>query len=194
MPDVIVSGRKKYSLEQTRFTGIYNAQNILACTLVTNEMGICSKRTVEYLKSINGLPHRIEFFKEIGGVRFYDDSKSTSAQSLKAALGSFEKPVILIAGGSDKGDPFLHMEEVFAKGVRHAELIGQTKMIFGKICENAKVPYHYNDSLAEAVQNAFAQAKSGDIVLLSPGCASFGMFKDYLDRAEKFKEAVLNLA
>lgn len=180
-------------MKETRFTGIYNAQNILACALVANEMKICSKRTKSYLKEIDGLSHRIEFYKEILGVRFIDDSKSTSAQSLKAGLGSFDKPVILIAGGSDKGDPFENMEDIFAKQIKHAELIGQTKNILGAICEKVTKSYHYSDTLLDAVKNAFKKAKPGDTILLSPGCASFDMFKDYLDRANKFKEAVDSL-
>jgi len=180
-------------MKKTRFAGIYNAQNILACTLVANEMKICSKRTTKYLQNIDGLSHRIEFYKEISGVRFIDDSKSTSAQSLKAGLGSFEKPVILIAGGSEKGDPFENMEDIFARQIKHAEFIGQTKHILGAICDKVKKPYHYSESMIEAVQNAFKKASPGDTVLLSPGCASFDMFKDYLDRANKFKEAVDSL-
>lgn len=190
LPDIVVSGRKKYSINKTKFSGIYNAQNILACTLVANEMKICSKRTTKYLKTIGGLPHRIELYKEIRWAQFIDDSKSTSAQSLRAALGSFDKPVILIAGGSDKGDPFVDMEDIFAKQIKHAELIGQTREILGAICERSGTSHHYSESMQEAVEKAFAKAKKWDVVLLSPGCASFGLFKDYLDRANKFKEAV----
>lgn len=101
--DIIISGRRKYRLSETNFSGIHNAMNILSSTIVTNALKICSKRTREYLRNISGLSHRLEFVTEINGVRFVDDSKSTSAQSLIAALGSFSASrVILIAGGSDK--------------------------------------------------------------------------------------------
>lgn len=101
--NIIISSRKKYLLSDTQFSGIHNAMNILSVTLVTNTLGICSKRTREYLKNISGLSHRLETVVIKNEITFVDDSKSTSAQSLIAALGSFEdKKVCLIAGGSDK--------------------------------------------------------------------------------------------
>jgi UDP-N-acetylmuramoylalanine--D-glutamate ligase len=124
-------------MDQTHFSGIYNAENILACALVANEMRICSKRTKKYLEAIHGLPHRLEFYREIHGVTFIDDGKSTSSQSLRAGLESFEKPVVLIAGGSDKGDPFVNMESIFSRHIKHAELIGQTRELLGSICDRA---------------------------------------------------------
>lgn len=94
-----ISGRKKYRLSETHFSGLHNALNILSATLITNMMKICSKRVKEYLKSITGLPHRIEFVTEKHGIQFIDDSKSTSCQSLMAALTAFPKEkTILIAG------------------------------------------------------------------------------------------------
>ena len=97
--NITISGRKKYLLSETRFSGIHNAMNILSVTLVTNALKICSKRTREYLKNISGLAHRLELVTIKNGIQFIDDSKSTSAQSLIAALGSFEdKKVCLIAG------------------------------------------------------------------------------------------------
>jgi len=114
--NIIISGRKKYRLSETGFSGIHNAMNILSSTLVTNALRICSKRTREYLKNISGLSHRLELVTEKNGVRFVDDSKSTSAQSLIAALGSFEdQKVCLIAGGSDKGDTFEHLGPILAQ-------------------------------------------------------------------------------
>ncbi len=109
-----ISGRQKYRLAQTQLKGSFNAMNLLAATCVTNELKICSKRTVGYLASIAGLPHRLEFVAEKNGVAYVDDSKSTSAQSLKVALESYPNAnVILIAGGSDKGDHFDHLKKLF---------------------------------------------------------------------------------
>lgn len=97
--NIIISGRKKYLLSETRFSGLHNAMNILSSTLVTNALRICSKRTKEYLGSISGLAHRLELVTMENGIAFIDDSKSTSAQSLIAALGSFkDKKICLIAG------------------------------------------------------------------------------------------------
>lgn len=193
LPDIIISGRKKYSMTDTRFSGIYNAQNILACALVWNEMWICSKRTKKYLQNIDWLSHRIEFLKNIWWVDFYDDGKSTSSQSLRAALESFKKPIILIAGWSDKWDPFEKMEPLFEKYVKHAELIGQTKELIWNICTKSGVSFHYSSDMKEAVMKAFERAKKWDTIVLSPGCASLDMFRDYLDRANQFREAVDSL-
>ncbi|EKD30090.1 MAG: UDP-N-acetylmuramoylalanine-D-glutamate ligase [uncultured bacterium (gcode 4)] len=192
--NIIVSGQKKYLLNETRFSGMHNAINILSCVLVANVLKICSKRTREYLKDISGLPHRLELVTTRNEVRFIDDSKSTSAQSLIAALDSFgDQKICLIAGGSDKWDSFEHLGQILAKKVKHAELIGATQEILGKICEQQGVPYHSSESMDEAVCLSAKTAKSGDVILLSPGCASFGMFRDYLDRAEKFRRAVEKL-
>lgn len=101
--NIRLSGRKKYQLSQTKLTGTFNAMNLLAATCVTNELKICSKRIATYLPTIAGLPHRLEFVAIKNGVTYIDDSKSTSAQSLKVALQSYVgKKVVLIAGGSDK--------------------------------------------------------------------------------------------
>jgi len=163
--NIIVSGRKKYLLSETEFSGMHNAMNILSCVLVTNILKICSKRVRKYLKTISGLPHRLELVTVKSGVRFIDDSKSTSAQSLIAALGSLSRDTprrvstILIAGGSDKGDSFENLGPLLKEKVKHTELIGATREILGKICEQYGVSYHYSESMDEAVQLSEKVAK-----------------------------------
>lgn len=192
--DIVVTGRKKYRLEETRFSGLHNALNVLSVAVVGNAMKICSKRTKTYLKDIGGLAHRLEFVTEKNGVRYVDDSKSTSCQSLKAALGAFKpKSVRLIAGGSDKGDPFEGLEIPLSEKTAFAALIGATAAQLAEICEKAGVPHRICADMDEAVAAASEGASSGQTVLLSPGCASFGLFKDYLDRANKFREAVAKI-
>jgi len=193
-PSVYIHGISFIEMSDTKFAGVHNAYNILSVSLVAENIGMTLHRIKQIFPTITGLPHRLEEIAIIKGITFVDDSKATSAQSLKAALESFSQKVILIAGGSDKGDPFLGMGEVFDRRVKHMELIGQTKEILGAIAAEARVPFHYSLSMEEAVEGAFKQAQEGDVVVLSPGCASFGMFKDYLDRAEKFREAVKHLA
>ena len=189
--NIIISNRKKYILSETHFSGLHNAMNILSCTLITNVLKICSKRTWEYLKNISGLAHRMEQVIVKNGITFIDDSKSTSAQSLLAALWSFEdKNTYLIAGGSDKWDSFEHLGVMLQEKVKHAELIGATRETIWEICKQKGVSFHYSESMDEAVRLSAQAAKQGDNILLSPGCASFGMFRDYLDRANKFREAI----
>ena len=189
--NIIISGRRKYKLSETHFSGFHNAMNILACTVVTNGLRICSKRTKWYLASIQWLPHRIELVTQWNGITFIDDSKSTSAQSLEAALSSFEwKKILLIAGWSDKGDSFEHLTSLLFEKVKAMACIGATKWQFVKIATKIVLPHVATDSLEEAVQYLISQASEGDVVLLSPGCASFGLFKDYLDRANQFRSVV----
>lgn len=127
-------------------------------------------------------------------MRYVDDSKSTSCQSLKAALGAFKPASVrLIAGGSDKGDPFEGLETPLSEKVAFAALIGATAAQLAGICEKAGVPHRVCKDMDEAVTAVTEGAKKGETVLLSPGCASFGLFKDYLDRANKFREAVAKI-
>jgi UDP-N-acetylmuramoylalanine--D-glutamate ligase len=191
--DIIVSNRKKYNLLNTNFFGAHNWLNILSSVLVWNEMKICSKRTKKYFKNIVWLPHRLELVKEIKWIKFIDDSKSTSANSLKAGLNAFDWNIILIAGWSDKWDKFEWVDGLFKTKLKYGVLIWQTRDIFIKICKKTWVDYSTAESMDEAVKMAYEKAKKWDIVLLSPGCASFDMFKSYLDRAEKFREAVKDL-
>lgn len=192
---IVISGRKKYLLSETNFSGFHNAMNILSVTLVTNEMHLCSKKTRTFLTEIFGLSHRLEKILEKNGVSFVDDSKSTSAQSLEAALGAFgsEKNILLIAGGSDKGDSFAHLENIFARRVKKVACIGATKTHFSDLAKKCKIDFLETDNLDEATKWLYEASSSGDVVLLSPGCASFGLFKDYLDRANKFHDAVEKL-
>lgn len=191
--DIFISGRRKYRLSETHFIGRHNAMNILACAIVANEMRICSKRVKTYLSEIDGLSHRIEFVTQKKWITYIDDSKSTSCQSLMAALSGFYLlKTILIAGGSDKWDPFLHLEDSFS-GLKFAVLIGATREILAKKCELAGVDFIFADTMSQAVKIASEQAMPWDTVLLSPGCASFGLFRDYLDRAEQFREAIKKL-
>lgn len=193
---LFVSGRAKYELSGMALKGDHNALNLLAVAVVANEAKICSKRTKKYLEKVGGLPHRIETIGTAAGVRFVDDSKATTPQALRAALSAFTKPVVLIAGGSDKGADFAELAPDFTAKVAKAFLIGATRKAVAKGLELAKRPYEMCDeekdgaaAMRWAVEKAFAaaQALDADAVLLSPGCASFGLFKDYADRAQKFQ-------
>lgn len=190
LPNIIVSGRRKYDFTKTNFSGIFNALNILTAVLIANEMKICSKRVTKYLTKIYWLSHRIEFYKTIKWVDFYDDSKSTSCQSLKAWISSFDGNIVLIAGWMDKWDKFEDLEKVAECKLKHAVLIGQTKEYLSKIFTKANISFELADSMEDAVNKSWKKSMKWDTILLSPGCASMDMFKNYEDRANKFKEAV----
>jgi UDP-N-acetylmuramoylalanine--D-glutamate ligase len=193
--DIIISGRKKYKLSETQLSWMHNALNILSCALVASEMKICSKRIKKYISEISGLPHRLEKIWEKNGIIFVEDSKSTSSQSLEAALGSYgdTRNLLLIVWGSDKGDSFINLAPKFQERVKAMVCIGATKQQFIDIAIQGHIVYRATDSMREAVEWLYNQGSMNDILILSPGCASFGLFKDYLDRANQFRDCIKNL-
>lgn len=200
--NIKISGRKKYLLSETHFSGQHNAMNILASTLVMNEMKICSKRIKDYLKLITWLPHRLETIGEKRWITFVEDSKSTSSQSLEAALGSYMPMdngqwimdnLLLIVWGSDKWDNFTYLAPLFVSRVKAMVCIGATKNQFIEIAKQSNISYLSTDILIDGVNWLYEQGSDGDILMLSPGCASFGLFRDYLDRANQFREIIKNL-
>ena len=191
---IIVSGKQRYRLSDTHFSWKHNALNILAVAIVADEMDIPSEHVWSHLRDITGLPHRLELVREKWWIKWIDDSKSTSCQSLEAALTAFPKSsTILIAWGSDKWDIFDGLEHALS-GMKYAVLIGATRDILAEKCTLAGVAYAFALDMEEAVERSYAQAVSGDTILLSPGCASFGLFRDYLDRAEKFRSAIVHIS
>lgn len=196
---LFVSGRATYDLARMTLRGDHNALNLLAVAIVANEAKINAKSTRESLEKVGGLPHRIETVGVASGITFVDDSKATTPQALRAALSAFEQPVILIAGGSDKGADFTELAPDFSAKVTHAFLMGATRHSVARGLALGGRPYEMCDeekdgglAMKWAVEKAFSTAQKLGIstVLLSPGCASFGLFKDYADRAKKFGEEV----
>ncbi len=194
--NIILSWRKKYLLSETQFSWIHNAMNILSVSIVANEMRICSKRIKLYLAEIQGLSHRLEKIGEKDGCIFVEDSKSTSSQSLEAALWSYgnTKNLLLIVGWSDKGDVFEYLWDKFSIRVKAVVCIGATKDHFIRIAKERNIPYISTDNLQKWVEWLYKQKEWGDIIMLSPWCASFGLFHDYLDRANQFRAIIKKLS
>lgn len=185
-----LSEKKLVSLKGVRLVGKHNLQNILcACLAVYLEL-----KRVDLLKDISnfgGVPHRIEYVKTINGISFFNDSKATNIDSTKVAISSFSCGINLILGGSDKGYDF---DEIFAKiskNVRNIAIFGQTKQ---KIAISAKKFGYKNvmicSSLKDCVCKLYQLAKPGEIVLLSPACASFDCFSNFEERGIVFKKIV----
>jgi len=185
-----LGGREEeYSLESAPLKGVHNVENMMAATAVARLFG-CSKPAIEAaLNRFRGLEHRVELVREIDGVRYYDDSKGTNVGSVVKSLQSFSEPVILIAGGKDKKGDLGPLKELIQNRVKRLILIGEAKermaRDLGALTDTVSA-----DSLEEAVLVARRSAKKGDVVLLSPACSSFDMFKDYKERGRVFKEAV----
>ena len=144
------------------------------------------------IASFSGIEHRLEFVREIQGIRFINDSKATTVDSLAFALQSFQEKIVLIAGGKDKGGSYDKIKELLTVKVKHVVLIGDAAEKMAKSWKKV-IPISRVNSLAEAVNMAYQHSGKGDIVLLSPACSSFDMFRDYEDRGEKFKQIVKNL-
>jgi len=178
-----------YPLAKTRLKGIHNVENMMAA-LTTARLFGCSKKGVEaVLNRFEGLEHRLEFVREIEGVRFYNDSKGTNVGSVIKSLQSFPEPIILIAGGKDKRGELTPLRELIQNRVKRLILIGEAKERMGREI-GGLTDTVMAKSLEEAVTVAYQAAKRGEIVLLSPACSSFDMFKDYKERGRVFKEAV----
>jgi UDP-N-acetylmuramoylalanine--D-glutamate ligase len=163
---------------------------------VATLLGTIAKISPEVIASeiaaFPGIEHRLEFVREIQGVRFINDSKATTVDSLAFALQSFQEKIILIAGGKDKGGSYDKINDLLAAKVKHAVLLGNAAEKMEKSWKNV-IPSSRVNSLVEAVNAAYQHAGKGDIVLLSPACSSFDMFRDYEDRGEKFKQIVKSL-
>ena len=183
---------EEYSIAKTPLEGIHNVENMMAALTTARIFG-CSKKSIQtVLDRFKGLEHRLEFVREIKGVRFYNDSKGTNVGSVVKSLQSFSEPVTLIAGGKDKNGDLSPLEALIQKRVKHLILIGEAKermnRELGGLTDTVMAK-----TMEKAVLLAHQKAKAGEVVLLSPACSSFDMFKDYKERGQVFKEAVKRL-
>lgn len=170
----------------------HDVENILAAYALCAEMGIKPDQFLRALQSFKKPSHRLEFVREINGVTYYNDSKATNIDAVLRAVACLKKEIILIAGGVDKGAPYTPWIASFIKQVKYVFAIGQAAEKI-KIDLQKAVPVEICSSFEEAILKASQQAKSGQIVLLSPGCSSYDMFRDYAERGDKFKNIVNNL-
>jgi UDP-N-acetylmuramoylalanine--D-glutamate ligase len=186
-------------VSEVALPGPHNLQNICAAvTAVWELVDHNPEPLAEVIRSFAGLPHHLELVAEVDGVKYYDDSFSTTPETAVAALRSFAGDKVAILGGSDKGIGFAELvRAVEDERVIHALLIGDTAPDIAR--ELDKVGFsHYTlvkwQGMAQLIQTASHLAEPGDIVLLSPGCASFGLFANYKERGQQFQEAVMALA
>lgn len=181
------------SIEDFALKGKHNQYNSMAASLAATALDIRKENIRESLQTFQSLEHRMETVATIKGVQFINDSKATNVNSTWFALESMEKPTILILGGVDKGNDYALLKELVKEKVKAIVCMG---------AENRKIHESFGDIVSlmvntgtaqEAVQAAFHFADKGDVVLLSPACASFDLFKNYEDRGAQFKQAVKDL-
>ena len=189
---LLYNNERVIKTNEIRIRGVHNLENALAATAMALIAGADIASVAAVLREYPGLEHRLEFVRKRNGVNYINDSKGTNVGAVVKSVEGFHQPVILIAGGLDKGSDFSPLYNLFAEKVKLLVLIGKAaeKMeeVLGSATETVRA-----GSLEEAVRIAAEQAQLGDVVLLSPACASFDMFKDFEDRGRKFKEAVKKL-
>lgn len=189
---LVVAG-SEYDMTGCILKGHHNLFNASCAIHAAKAVGVSDEAIQEGLDTFVNDPHRLEFVAEINGVEYINDSKATNVDSVFYALQAMEKPVVWIAGGTDKGNDYSPIEDLVRQkvkaliclGVDNEKLMG----VFSPILKNIEEAR----SAKEAVERATIYAESGDVVLLSPACASFDLFKNYMDRGEQFKAAVLSM-
>jgi UDP-N-acetylmuramoylalanine--D-glutamate ligase len=180
------------AIEEMKLAGLHNAANALAALALCRAIGLPLEPLLAALREFGGLPHRVELVGEAAGVRWYDDSKGTNVGSTVAALAGLarrDSKIVLIAGGDGKGQDFSPLKEAVVRSARCLVLIGRDAPLIEAAVAGAGIPVRRAASIGEAVSFAAQAARSGDVVLLSPACASFDMFRDYRHRGEAFREA-----
>ena len=183
---------ERYPTKGFALKGLHNIENAMAVIGAARRLNIPGKAVLKALGDFKGLAHRMEQVRELGGVTYIDDSKGTNIGALAMALKSVKTPVVLIAGGRDKGGDYSHLSLAVRERVRLMVLIGEAAprilAALGAATEVVCAP-----SMEAAVATAYANARPGETVLLSPACSSFDMFSGYKERGERFKMLVLAL-
>ncbi len=184
-----------FNLQPSTFKikGVHNLENAMASAAMALLAGCPADAVAETLRDFSGLEHRMEFVREVDGAGYINDSKGTNVGAVMKSIEGFSEPIILIAGGRDKAGDFSQLRPFIRERVKALILIGEAsekmKGILGDLTETILAP-----DLREAVDRAREVADRGDIVLLSPACASFDMFRDFEDRGEQFKKIVMGLS
>lgn len=185
-----------FTIDQNTLTlkGKHNMVNVMAAALACLKVGISEEDLKTHLLTFKNVAHRLEEVTEIEGVRFINDSKATNVESVYYALDSFEEKIIWIAGGVDKGNDYEKIVDLIAKKVKYLICLGVNNDELIRVFKNSIRVIYQTTDIKDAVEQAFELAHPGDIVLLSPACASFDLFKNYEDRGDQFKKAVLKIS
>jgi UDP-N-acetylmuramoylalanine--D-glutamate ligase len=184
--------REEYPLDMIHIHGFHNIENVMAAVMAARYCGCSRDNIISAMRDFKGIAHRIEFTDEKNGVAFYDDSKGTNVGAVVRALETFSRPIILLLGGRDKEGDFGTLSALLRAKVKELVLFGEARdridSLIGGIVKTTQAT-----TLREAIEIAHRHASSGDIVLLSPGCASFDEFSNYKERGRFFKDVVKNL-
>lgn len=189
--EIFLHGKRLLDQNDTRLQGVHNAENIMAAIGIGLALHLDAHDMAQAIADYTPPAHRCEFVRDLNGVRWINDSKATNLDAMAKAILSQNRPIILIAGGKDKGFEFDQNTDLVREKARAVVLIGEMKH---RIAESWKsIPCHEAETLEEAVNTANNLAQSGDVVLFSPGTSSFDMFRSYGERGDIFKSHVKNL-
>jgi len=185
-------GNEQFASGKMKVKGDHNRENMMAAILVAKILKLSVKAIQQTIDEFAGIPHRLEYVKTRGYVSFYNDSKATNIDAVRRALESFEEPLILIMGGLDKGAPFEELRTIVQKKVKVLILMGDAKSRINRAIGDYTETFIVG-TLDEAAFMAYQKSRSGDIILFSPGCASFDEFKNFEERGERFKELLRDI-
>lgn len=184
--------KKIIDTKDIKLIGVHNYENIMAAIMIVKELGVSTKAIVDVLKEFNGVEHRIEFVRELNGVKYYNDSKATNIKATQTALSSFKTPIILILGGLDRGHDFHELKDYIGY-VKYIVALGQCRNRVADFAKDMNIPCTVVETMKEVVPEAVKVAEKGDTILLSPASASWDQYKKFEDRGDEFKELVNNL-
>jgi len=193
---ICFNGKKIVDTKKLHIRGKHNHENICACMSAIHHM-VDIDKSIDAIINFSGVEHRLEFVREINGIKWYNDSVSSSPTRMMAGINSYDEDIILIAGGYDKNLDYSPVAKPILKKVKKLLLFGATKnKIYEAVMnekQNENIQIYLCDSLEEVVNRAYNIGESGEVVLFSPGSASFDMFKNFMDRGMQFKELVNKL-
>lgn len=179
-------------LEEVSIYGQHNVMNALGAIIAATLAKVTEEQLIMSLKSFKNAPHRMEEVLELGGVTFVNDSKGTNVESTAYALATYTQPIIWIAGGIDKGNNYDLLQK-YTSGIKALICLGKDNTKLKAAFASSIAEIRETESIEEAIKWSKSLGESGDVVLLSPACASFDLFKNYEDRGDQFRTAVLNL-
>ena len=189
---IVYNDEKIININDIMLQGKHNYENAMCAIIVCKELGVSNDVINEVLTTFGGVEHRIEYVRTLNKRDFYNDSKSTNTDSTVIAVNSFKRPTILIMGGLDRGHSFDNLNE-YMTNVKLVVCYGETKDRINEWCKSLNIKCIIKDNLIDATNTSYENSSEGDVILLSPGCASWDQYKCFEDRGNEFKETVNKL-
>ena len=183
---------KRINTKEIKIKGLHNYENIMAAIAAVKVYNITNENIIKVLTSFKGVEHRIEYVDNINDVSYYNDAKSTNCESTKTALNSFTEPTLLILGGLDRHHSFEELTPCM-QNVKYVACYGETKNRIKEYCQSINIDCKIYNNLKEATLSCYEKATNGDIVLLSPACASWDQYEKFEDRGDEFKAIIKEL-